>query len=104
MARSKMALGAKYRPHLKHPFKNSDAELLVKLRALRQKRPRTEIINGKKIRAALGSRAENFWRFDLRKIHFAHRSSVSRYHRIINTKNRAHRFVPERERPIVKKR
>src|SRR3989304_5147886 len=104
MPSRKMPFRAKHRPHFKNPLKHPNTELLIKLRALRQKRLNAEIIDSEKIRSPFGCRPKNLWRLNADKTHVPHRLRGSGNDCVVYAKNRAHRFVSQSQWAIIKKR
>ena len=67
MPRRVVRLGAEDRPDLVHALEDPDHDLLEELRALREVRGTTEVVELEHVRAALGRGRDDLWRLDLRE-------------------------------------
>src|SRR2546428_13814381 len=95
---------AEDRADLVHALEDADHDLLVELRALRQERGATEVVDREHVRAALRRRRDDLRRLDLREAVRVERRAVAGERRGGDLEARAPARMTERDRRVVEQR
>ena len=100
-AQTPKAVSAKDGADLKNTLIRAHRRLFVELRTLREVCVAIKILDLKKVRTALGRRAENLRRFYLEKSLGTHRLIIGIKHFRIDTEDSSDFLLTERQRPMI---